>query len=275
MGTRSFQWGVPLNSLPRASASACIQNLPYDLVASITAQRVERAPKPAELFSRGPHDATATFDIGNPNLNIEVANSVEVGLRRATGPLRFEATAYYTRFNGFIFRRLTGVMCDETFDTCGDPAAELNQAVYSQRDAIFRGGEFQAQYDVAKVLNGVWGVEGQFDVVRATFTDGTNVPRIPPVRLGGGVVLPRLELARAREPDPRVSRRTMLPSMRRRRPATICSRRRSATPGSWRAPGSASHVNSRSAWSATIFSTRTSATASPTPRTKCSCRAWA
>src|SRR5205085_3434454 len=159
---------------------------PWDLVASITAQRVERAPKPAELFSRGPHDATATFDIGDPNLKIEVANSVEVGLRRATGPLRFEATAYYTRFQGFIFRRLTGVMCDATFESCGDPAAELNQAVYSQRDAIFRGGEFQAQYDVAQMLRGVWGVEGQFDVVRATFTDGTNVPRIPPMRLGGG-----------------------------------------------------------------------------------------
>ncbi len=171
---------------PKSISVGVIQNLPWDLVASITAQRVERAPKPAELFSRGPHDATATFDIGNPNLKIEVANSVEVGLRRATGPLRFEATAYYTRFTGFIFRRLTGVMCDEDFDSCGNPAGELNQAVYSQRDAIFRGGEFQAQYDVARVLNGVWGIEGQFDVVHATFTDGTNVPRITPMRLGGG-----------------------------------------------------------------------------------------
>jgi iron complex outermembrane receptor protein len=178
--------GRALEFTPKSISVGLIQNFPWDLVASVTAQRVERAPKPAELFSRGPHDATATFDIGNPNLTIEVANSVEVGLRRATGPLRFEATAYYTRFNGFIFRRLTGVMCDETFESCGGPAAELNQAVYSQRDAIFRGGEFQAQYDVAKVLNGVWGVEGQFDVVRATFTDGTNVPRITPMRVGGG-----------------------------------------------------------------------------------------
>ena len=175
-----------LEFTPKSISFGLIQNLPWDLVASVTAQRVERAPKPAELFSRGPHDATGTFDIGNPNLNIETANSIEVGLRRATGTLRFEATAYYTKFNGFIFRRLTGVMCDATFESCGDPAAELNQAVYSQRDAIFRGGEFSAQYDVAKVLNGVWGVEGQFDVVRATFTDGTNVPRIPPVRVGGG-----------------------------------------------------------------------------------------
>src|SRR4029077_9916754 len=137
-----------LEFTPKSISVGLIQNLPWDLVASITAQRVERAPKPAELFSRGPHDATGTFDIGNPNLKIEVANSLEVGLRRATGPLRFEATGYYTRFQGFIFRRLTGVMCDEVFESCGEPTAELNQAVYSQRDAIFRGGEFQAQYDV-------------------------------------------------------------------------------------------------------------------------------
>ena len=184
--TRSIPAQRNLAFTPKSISIGLIQNLPYDLVASITAQRVERAPKPAELFSRGPHDATATFDIGNPNLSIEVANSVEVGLRRATGPLRFEATAYYTRFSGFIFRRLTGAMCDEDFASCGNPAGELNQAVYSQRDAIFRGGELSAQYDVAKVFSGVWGVEGQFDVVRATFTDGTNVPRITPMRVGGG-----------------------------------------------------------------------------------------
>jgi iron complex outermembrane receptor protein len=176
-----------LTFTPKSFSAGLIQNLPHDLVASVTAQRVERAPKPAELFSRGPHDATATFDIGDPNLKIEVASSVEVGLRRAKGPLRFEATAYYTRFNGFIYRRLTGAKCGEDFATCGDPAEELNQAVYAQRDAIFRGGEVQAQYDVAPVAAGVWGVEGQFDVVRATFTDGTNVPRITPMRLGGGV----------------------------------------------------------------------------------------
>jgi iron complex outermembrane receptor protein len=174
---------------PKSGSVGVIQNLPGDLVASITAQYVERAPKPAELFSRGGHDATATFDIGNPNLTIETAKSVEIGLRRATGPLRFEATAYYTRFDNFIFRRLTGVMCGSDFNSCGngDPTNGLNQAVYSQRNAIFRGGEFQSQLDVAQLFGGIWGVENQFDLVRATFTDGTNVPRIPPVRVGGGV----------------------------------------------------------------------------------------
>ncbi|MGY3621263.1 TonB-dependent receptor [Bradyrhizobium sp. USDA 10063] len=172
---------------PKSGSIGLIQNLPYDLVGSITAQYVERAPKPAELFSRGPHDATATFDIGNPNLTIETAKSVEIGLRKATGPFRFEATAYYTHFDNFIFRRLTGVMCDEDFNSCGAPDGELNQAVYSQRNATFRGGEFQSQLDIGPLNGGIWGIENQFDVVRATFSDGTNVPRIPPMRVGGGV----------------------------------------------------------------------------------------
>src|SRR4051795_8709620 len=172
---------------PKSGSIGLLQDLPGGMVGSITAQYVERAPKAAELFSRGAHDATATFDIGNPNLGIETAKSVEVGLRKATGPFRFEGTVYYTHFNNFIFRRLTGVMCDTDFASCGAPDAELKQAVYSQRDAIFRGGEFQSQLDIGPLYGGIWGIEDQFDIVRATFTDGTNVPRIPPVRVGAGV----------------------------------------------------------------------------------------
>jgi iron complex outermembrane receptor protein len=180
-----------LNFTPKSGSLGLIQNLPFGgLVASATAQYVERAPKPAELFSRGAHDATATFDIGNPTLTIESAKSVEIGLRRPAGHFRFEATAYYTRFSGFIYRNLTGNSCEE--QACVDPAdaafpLELNQARYDQRDAIFRGAEVQFQWDLVPMNGGFFGVDGQYDIVRATFTDGSNVPRIPPQRLGGGV----------------------------------------------------------------------------------------
>ena len=170
---------------PKSLSLGLIQNLPLDLVGSVTAQYVERAPKPAELFSGGVHDATVTFDKGNTNLGIEAAQSLELGLRRTKGPFRFEATAYVTKFKGFIYCRLTGNTCDGVGD-CTAPA-ELNEAIYSQADATFRGGEFQSQWDLAPLGSGMFGVENQFDVVRATFSDGTNVPRIPPVRVGGGV----------------------------------------------------------------------------------------
>jgi iron complex outermembrane recepter protein len=169
-----------------------LKDLPWDLVGSVTAQYVERAPRAPELLSRGVHEATETFDIGNPNLKIEAAKTVEIGLRRPRGLFRFEATAFYTRYSNFIFRNLTGETCDDDVTSCSGapffgPGGDLNQAIYSQRDATFRGGEFQSQLDVAPLWNGMFGIENQFDVVRATFTDGTNVPRIPPQRVGGGV----------------------------------------------------------------------------------------
>jgi iron complex outermembrane receptor protein len=173
---------------PKSISVGLIQNLPwYGLVGSATAQYVERAPKPAELFSGGGHDATATFDKGNPDLGIESATSFEVGLRRPVGPFRFEAMAYTTHFDGFIFRRLTGNTCDGDTGVCGPGPGELREAIYSQANANFRGGEFQFQWDMHRAWDGFFGIEGQYDIVRATFSDGTNVPRIPPQRLGGGV----------------------------------------------------------------------------------------
>ncbi len=179
------QTPASLGFTPKSVSLGLIQNLPLDLVASITGQYVERAPKPAELFSGGSHHATETFDKGNIGLGIEAAQSLELGLRRATGPFRFEATAYVTKYKGFIYRRLTGNTCDDAGD-CSLPDEELSEAIFSQRDATFRGVELQSQWDLLPVAGGVFGVENQFDLVRATFSDGTNVPRIPPMRLGGG-----------------------------------------------------------------------------------------
>ena len=155
------------------------------MVASLNLQRIERAPRAAELFAKGPHDATQTFDIGNPNLTIETASSAEIGLKRVLGDFRFDGKAYYTRFNNFIYQQPTGIYCGEEFATCG-VETELLQTAIAQRDAIFWGGELAWQWDVVPVGPGVFGVDGQYDTVRATFTDGSNVPRIPPQRLGGG-----------------------------------------------------------------------------------------
>src|SRR5262249_42772767 len=122
-----------------------------------------------------------------PNLGIEAASSIEAGLRRAVGPFRFEATAYYTQFKGFIFRDLTGNTCDGDTGVCGPGVGDLREAIYSQRDATFRGAEFQSQLDVQGLGTGWGGTEAHFNIVRAPSPAGTNVPRIPPMRIGGGL----------------------------------------------------------------------------------------
>ena len=136
------------------------------------------------------HDATGTFDIGNPESQdrdrqvdrdrIADARPGRSGSRRPPTTPSSTASSY---------RRLTGNTCERRRLRAAAirPSGELNQAIYSQRDATFRGGEFQSQLDIGPLNGGIWGIENQFDVVRATFSDGTNVPRIPPVRVGGGL----------------------------------------------------------------------------------------
>ena len=157
------------------------------MVASATVQRIERAPTALELFAHGAHDAPGTFEIGDPTLKIETANTAELGLKRINGAFRFDGKIYYTKYDNFIFRQATGILCGDAFATCGNGVdTEFIQTIYSQRDAIFRGGEIAWQWDLVPVATGIFGVDGQYDFVRATFTDGSNVPRMPPMRLGGG-----------------------------------------------------------------------------------------
>lgn len=174
--------------LPASVSAGFIQYLPWGIAASLTGQYVERAPTAAELFAKGVHEATGTFEIGNSNLDKEKASTVEFGLRRREGPLRFDATAYYTQYKGFIFKQFTGNTCGEEFDSCiAGPGEELQQIAYAQRDATFKGVEVASQLDVLPIAGSMFGVEGQYDIVDARFSDGSYVPRIPPQRLGGGV----------------------------------------------------------------------------------------
>ncbi len=171
---------------PASFGLGLLYDLPGGVTARLNGQIVERAPEAQELFSKGVHEATGTFEIGNPNLAKEKAQTVEVGFKKAKGEFRFDASAYHTKFDGFIFKRLTGVGCGETLDSC-DVEDELNQVLFEQRDATFRGVELAAEYDVFRLWRGIVAVDGQYDFVRATFSNGENVPRIPPHRLGGGL----------------------------------------------------------------------------------------
>lgn len=192
-GRRSFT--------PLSGSLGMLYELPFSTVARLTGQYVERAPEAAELFSKGLHEATGTFEVGNPFLDIEKAATLEAGLKKAAGALRFDASVYATRFNGFIYRQATGLECDPASHNghfhCDPHGAGGNGGhghdhafdlmYFDQRNATFVGAEIAVQYDVARLWKGVWGIDGQYDFVHARFDNGENVPRIPPHRLGGGL----------------------------------------------------------------------------------------
>lgn len=181
-GTRSF--------VPVSGGLGALYDLGPNTIFRVNGQAVERAPAGPELFSKGIHEATGTFEIGNPFLDEEKAQTLEVGLKRPAGKFRYDANGYYTNYDGFIYRDLTGLVCGGTLDSCAtalDEEETFDQVLFQQRNATFYGVELLGEYDVAQIWRGIWGIDGQYDFVRARFDNGENVPRIPPHRLGGGL----------------------------------------------------------------------------------------
>jgi iron complex outermembrane receptor protein len=135
--------------------------------------RAERAPAEEELFANGPHAATATFEIGNPLLDKEVSNQVELGLHYHGEIFEAEVAAYRNKFNNFIYLADT----DEVED-------DLPVRIWTQADATFRGFEGEATFHMMDNDSGKFDLRLFGDRVRATRTDGGNLPRIPAARVG-------------------------------------------------------------------------------------------
>jgi iron complex outermembrane receptor protein len=151
-----------------------------------TTSSTARAPAQTELFARGAHDGSGTFETGNPGLSIERANSVEATVRLRFHEFSFDGSAYANWFDNYIYGVLTGQECDED-GLCGPGPAELRQLNYAQAGAYFRGLEGKMSYDIWHSSDGVLQVSAMGDYVRATLAGGGNVPRIPPYRFGGGL----------------------------------------------------------------------------------------
>ena len=145
--------------------------------AGINLSRAERAPSAEELFSNGPHVATQAFETGDPNFDTESNLGGEAYLRASLSGLQINGTLFYNRFNNYIFAAATGAEQD------GVPVFQ-----YFQRDATYWGFEFGANAEVARVGDWRVRVDGVADYVQATIADGGGpVPRIPPLRVLGGV----------------------------------------------------------------------------------------
>jgi iron complex outermembrane receptor protein len=153
-----------------------------------TATSAARPPGQVELFARGPHDGPATFEIGDPTLKIERANSAEATLRVNASKLTFEGSVWGARFDNYIYGALTGNLCNEDGDCTNPPDGDLKQLLYTQRDARFWGAEAKAGLDIINAKDGVLTIKALADLVRANLTDGGGpVPRIQPWRAGGGL----------------------------------------------------------------------------------------
>lgn len=117
--------------------------------------------------------------ISNPNLKPETSDSVEIGLRRSSGPLRFSVASYYNRYDDFIESlRNTGV----------DPGTGL--IVFQSQniaEVTIYGIEAGAQANLAAALPGLM-LRGSISYARGeNDTDDAPLDSIDPLRAVLGV----------------------------------------------------------------------------------------
>ncbi len=133
----------------------------------------QRAPTPQELYSYGPHDSTATFDIGNSNLGTETSHNIELSFQKTLGLIRSKVSLYRNQFTNYIYGFYTG-----SYSTANENFSVVQA---SQANANIRGAEGELTYNWNQT-----GVGGRIfgDVSQGSFNAGGNLPLQPAPRLG-------------------------------------------------------------------------------------------
>ncbi|APR51892.1 TonB-dependent receptor [Sphingomonas koreensis] len=146
----------------------------------INGSRAVRAPSGEELFSNGPHIATQAYEVGNPNFALEKSWGLELYARGRAGPVRFQISGYANWFDNYIYENDTGTRFEnDEFD--------LPIFQYLQADARYYG--IEGEISATLLRAGDFSLSGNLvaDYVNAELGNGSPVPRIPPLRVLGGL----------------------------------------------------------------------------------------
>ena len=158
---------------------------------------VERLPSVIELFMNGPHMATGRFEVGDPNLNSETSNNLDITFNYQSGDYYAYASFFINDVDNYItlMDEDEGHEDDHHDEDHGDEDhgdeddhgddhddhGNLIHANYIQEDAEFDGYEIEIGRTI-ELGSGKLTLSYGRDVINAQFTDGHNVPRINPSR---------------------------------------------------------------------------------------------
>lgn len=179
------------------SASAGLVYNPVENYAvALSFAYTQRPPTYVELFADGPHVATGTFEVGDPDLDTEDSFSVDLSLRKNAGRVTGSVSGFYYRFSDYVSLEPTGLL---------DPVDLLPIYNYGAIDADFYGAEVETTFHLlepavaaertiqadpkAPAPAPVSGGTQQLDLtLRADYVHAENrktgepIPRIPPFR---------------------------------------------------------------------------------------------
>ena len=157
----------------------------------------ERAPSYFELFAKGMHVATATYEQGDAGLRKERSNGLDGQIRWKAGQDSLTLGAYYTNFSNFI-----GLLSTNKHTKAKDHHHEEEDHHHEEEDgedpeytyplisqftgikAIFKGVELEGKTMLTENLQ--FNLRGDY-VDAQDKTNGGYVPRIAPLKLGTGL----------------------------------------------------------------------------------------
>ncbi|WP_294335846.1 TonB-dependent receptor [uncultured Sphingomonas sp.] len=168
------------------SLGASVELAP-DVRFGINGSRTARAPSAEELFANGPHAGTQAYELGNPNFRTEKSWGLEATLHAHGDGFSFDASAYHSWFSNYIFENQTNQAVCEAAAAPSGRDVDLPCFAYAQADARYYGFEADASFRVAQIGSYAINADILGDYVRATVKNSGPVPRIPPLRLLGGI----------------------------------------------------------------------------------------
>jgi len=138
--------------------------------------RTARAPSAEEMFANGPHAGTEAFEIGDPEFRTERSWGVEAVLHGKGPAFTLDASLYYNWFDNFIYDSRDGTVRD------GLPVFRNFQA-----KARYYGAEVEGTLKLAAIGDVAIKADALGDYVHAQIQGSGPAPRIPPLRLLGGL----------------------------------------------------------------------------------------
>ena len=150
--------------------------------------RSQRAPQVQELFSHGLHDATHSYELGNPNLIEETSYNLDLGYRYRAAWVSAEFDLFHNWANDYIYQQQTGGVFNEALGQfqaqCATPGACAPVVLSSQANAVFKGYEAKLKFPLMGNHYGLIDLTLFSDFTRGEFVNGGDVPRMPPLRYG-------------------------------------------------------------------------------------------
>jgi iron complex outermembrane receptor protein len=147
---------------------------------AVNLTRTQRHPQPAELFANGPHIAAGRVEIGNASLEKETGTTADVSLRKVGDGIRWTLNAFYNDYQDYIYLRPTG-----EFEAGEEETLPVFE--YLQGGAKLYGYEAEVIFPLLDTGDGSLDLRLASDYVRGKLANGSNLPQIPPLRVGAGL----------------------------------------------------------------------------------------